>query len=208
MCTTMVPGRTADVAARPATKLASSVSVTASSNSSALFATSGPATPGVGQADLARCRDAWKWRCRPPRHGRRVQRDSQRGAHPPAEMIPTLSRAGRNPSNCTIAERTSHVCWFVPVPRRGYRRSLRLYRRRRGRAVGLVTLRAADAGTGGPAATVPAARRLIAYPTMARRVRAAVPGVGSDGADMVDAACSGDQVAADGTGEAAGRRGR
>ena len=61
VCTTIVPGRTADVTAKPDTSPANSVSGTASSNSSALCATSGTGATGVsGRCRSARWRDAWE----------------------------------------------------------------------------------------------------------------------------------------------------
>src|SRR6201995_414880 len=103
---TMVPGRTADVAANPETSAGSSVSGTASSRSSALPATSGTGDTGVsGNQRSARCRDA-----RDTALHATTEWSTRSSATPnavptrPAEMIPTLSRAGRNPSNCTIAD--------------------------------------------------------------------------------------------------------
>src|SRR6185312_14101124 len=104
--TTMVPGRTADVAASPDTRPASSLSGTASSNSSAPAATSGGVATGVSDSRRrARCRDAWEmalhatttWSARSSATPSAVPTR-------PAEMIPTLSLAGRRPSNCTIAD--------------------------------------------------------------------------------------------------------
>src|SRR6185312_5742014 len=120
--TTMVPGRTADVAASPDTRPASSLSGTASSNSSAPAATSGGVATGVSDSRRrARCRDAWEmalhatttWSARSSATPRAVPTR-------PAEMIPTLSRAGRKPSSCTIADDLTDILfrsgptWWVP----------------------------------------------------------------------------------------------
>ncbi|COW90878.1 Uncharacterised protein [Mycobacterium tuberculosis] len=59
VCATIVCGRTAEVAARPDTRPASSLSVTANSSSSALAATSSGGSTGVsGSRRCARRRDA------------------------------------------------------------------------------------------------------------------------------------------------------
>ena len=117
VCATIVPGRTADVAAKPDTRPASSLSGTASSSSSAPAATSGGASTGVsGSRRAARCRDAWEmalhatttWSARSSATPNAVPTR-------PAEMIPTLSLAGRKPSNCTIADGLT-VSWFRSGP--------------------------------------------------------------------------------------------
>ena len=113
VCATIVPGRTAEVAANPDTRPASSLSVTANSSSSAPAATSGGGSTGVsGRRRCARCRDAWEmalhatttWSARSSATPSAVPTR-------PAEMIPTLSLAGRKPSNCTIAD--DLTCLFV-----------------------------------------------------------------------------------------------
>src|ERR1700761_3797797 len=129
VCATMVPGRTADVAASPATRPVSSVSGTANSSSSALPATSGTGDTGVsGNQRSARCRDAWEtalqatttWSTRSSATPNAVPTR-------PAEMIPTLSRAGRNPSNCTIADDPHKSLDSFQSRGAGTGRSLRLY---------------------------------------------------------------------------------
>src|SRR5271165_5357015 len=130
VCATIVPGRTADVAANPETSAASSVSGTASSNSSALPATSGTGVTGVSANQRsARCRDAREtalqatttWSTRSSATPNAVPTR-------PAEMIPTLSRAGRNPSNCTIADDPHKSLGSFQSRVAGTGRSLRLYR--------------------------------------------------------------------------------
>src|ERR1700739_2767283 len=130
VCATMVPGRTADVAANPDTSAASSVSGTANSSSSALPATSGTGDAGVsGNQRSARCRDAREtalhatttWSTRSSATPKAVPTR-------PAEMIPTLSRAGRNPSNCTIADDPHKSLGSFQSRVAGTGRSLRLYR--------------------------------------------------------------------------------
>src|SRR3984885_2575304 len=130
VCATMVPGRTADVAARPETSAASSVSGTANSRSSALPATSGRGATGVsGNQRSARCRDAREtalqatttWSTRSSATPNAVPTR-------PAEMIPTLSRAGRNPSNCSIADDPHKSLGSFQSRSAGTGRSLRLYR--------------------------------------------------------------------------------
>src|ERR1700744_4869541 len=134
---TMVPGRTADVAANPATSAASSVSGTANSSSSALPATPGTGDTGVsGNQRSARCRDA-----RETALHATTTWSTRSSATPiavptrPAEMIPTLSRAGRNPSNCTIADDPHKSVGFVPVPRCGYRTVIKTLPRQRRNAL-------------------------------------------------------------------------
>src|SRR6201996_868228 len=130
VCATMVPGRTTEVAANPETRAASSVSGTASSRSSALPATSGTGDTGVsGNQRSARCRDAREtalhatttWSTRSSATPKAVPTR-------PAEMIPTLSRAGRNPSNCTIADDPHKSLGSFQSRVAGTGRSLRLYR--------------------------------------------------------------------------------
>src|SRR3984893_15451676 len=129
VCATMVPGRTADVAANPDTSAASSVSGTASSSNSALPATSGTGKTGVsGSQRSARRRDAWEtalqatttWSTRSSATPKAVPTR-------PAEMIPTLSRAGRNPSNCTIADDPHQSVGSFQSRGAGTGRSLKLY---------------------------------------------------------------------------------
>src|ERR1700761_5564331 len=134
---TMVPGRTTEVAANPETRAASSVSGTASSRSSALPATSGTGDTGVsGNQRSARCRDA-----RETALHATTTWSTRSSATPmavptrPAEMIPTLSRAGRNPSNCTIADDPHKSLGFVPVPRCGYRTVVKTLPRQRRNAL-------------------------------------------------------------------------
>ncbi len=122
VCATIVPGRTAEVAASPDTRPASSLSGTANSSSSALAATSGGDTTGVsGNRRCARCRDA----CETPLHATTTwsaRSSATPSAEPtrPAEMIPTLSLAGRSPSNCPIAD--DLTAFFVRSgPMLGYR---------------------------------------------------------------------------------------
>src|ERR1700733_6654345 len=130
VCATMVPGRTADVAARPETRPASSVSGTANSKSSALPATSCTGATGVsGSQRSARCREA-----RDTALHATTTWSTRSSATPnavptrPAEMIPTLSLAGRNPSNCTIADDPHKSLVSFQSRVAGTGRSLRLYR--------------------------------------------------------------------------------
>src|ERR1700722_12642301 len=125
----MVPGRTADVAARPETRPASSVSGTANSKSSALPATLGTGATGVsGSQRSARCLDA-----RDTALHATTTWSTRSSATPnavptrPAEMIPTLSRAGRNPSNCTIADDPHNSLGSFQSRVAGTGRSLKLY---------------------------------------------------------------------------------
>ncbi len=113
VCATIVCGRTAEVAAKPDTRPASSLSGTANSSSSAEAATSGAGSTGVsGSRRSARCREAWEtalhatttWSARSSATPSAVPTR-------PAEMIPTLSLAGRKPSSCTIAD--DLTCVFV-----------------------------------------------------------------------------------------------
>src|ERR1700756_2064669 len=168
VCATMVPGRTTEVAANPETRAASSVSGTASSRSSALPATSGTGDTGVsGNQRSARCRDAREtalhatttWSTRSSATPKAVPTR-------PAEMIPTLSRAGRNPSNCTIADDPHKSLGSFQSRVAGTGRSLRLYRgndvnglwrspqssrrRRRPPPDGLVCSRASNSATDWP----------------------------------------------------------
>src|SRR6201996_4559871 len=165
---TMVPGRTTEVAANPETRAASSVSGTASSRSSALPATSGTADTGVsGNQRSARCRDAREtalhatttWSTRSSATPKAVPTR-------PAEMIPTLSRAGRKPSNCTIADDPHKSLGSFQSRVAGTGQSLRLYRgsavdglwsspqssrrRRRPPPDGLVCSRASNSATDWP----------------------------------------------------------
>src|SRR5271166_3416293 len=129
VCATMVPGRTAEVAANPETSAGSSVSGTASSRSSALPATSGTGDTGVsGNQRSARWRDAREtalhatttWSTRSSATPNAVPTR-------PAEMMPTLSRAGRNPSSCTIADDPHKSLDSFQSRGAGTGRSLRLY---------------------------------------------------------------------------------
>ena len=100
VCATMVPGLTAPVAARPETRDASSASGTARISSSAFAATSSIGRIRVsGSRCAARRRDAadtalqatTTWSARSSATPSAVPTR-------PAEMMPTLSRAGRSPS--------------------------------------------------------------------------------------------------------------
>src|ERR1700753_345028 len=168
VCATMVPGGTAEGAASPDTRPASSVSGTANSKSSALPATSGTEATGVsGSQRSARCRDA-----RDTALHATTTWSTRSSATPnavptrPAEMIPTLSRAGRNPSNCTIADDPHKSLDSFQSRGAGTGRSLRLYRgyhavglwpspqssrrRRRPPPDGLVCSRASNSATDWP----------------------------------------------------------
>ena len=139
VCTTMVPGRTASVAASPDTSPDSSASGTASSNNSARPATSSTGSTAVsGSRRCARCRDACEMALQAT-----TTCSARSSATPsavptrPAEMMPTVSRAGRNPSGVPTADDLAECqkSVFVPVLRCGYRTvGKRLYhssRRRR-----------------------------------------------------------------------------
>src|ERR1700757_3686238 len=121
VCATMVPGRTAEVGAQPATS--------ARSRSSALPATCGTGDTGVsGNQRSARWRDAREtalhatttWSTRSSATPNAVPTR-------PAEMMPTLSRAGRHPSNCTIADDPHKSLGSFQSRVAGTGRSLKLY---------------------------------------------------------------------------------
>ena len=174
----IVPGRTADVAAKPDTSPGNSVSGTASNSSSALPATSGTGATGVsGRRRSARCLDAWEtalhatttWSTRSSATPNAVPTR-------PAEMIPTFSRAGRNPSNCTIADDPHKSLGFVPVPRSGYRTVAQLYRDRWPRRCGVrLSLRGGGDARPRPGwiAAAPAGRPPTGHRTAAPRTRTA-----------------------------------
>ena len=95
----MVPRRTEPVAARPLIRPASSESGTVSSNSSALSATAGTGSTGVsGSLRSASRREVFEMALQAT-----TTCSARSSATPsavptrPAEMMPTLSRAGRNP---------------------------------------------------------------------------------------------------------------
>ena len=174
VCATIVPGRTAEVAARPDTRPASSLSGTASSSSSALAATSGGAQHrGVGQPAL---------RPLPGRVGNgaardhdvvgALQRDAQRGSYPAGGDDPHLEPGRAQTVELHHRRRASQVSWFVPVPRRGYRTVIKTLRRWRRRRCGVrLSLRGAGAGRPrtGWSAAAPAVRRPTGHRIAARR---------------------------------------
>ena len=80
--------------------------------------------PGYRAADAAaRCRDAWEMALHATTTCSARSSATPRAVPTrPAEMIPTLSLAGRKPSNCSIADDlTSCVCSFQSQLRFGYR---------------------------------------------------------------------------------------
>ena len=124
VCTMIVPGRTACVVASPDTRPASAASGTASRRSSARPATSSTGSIALsGSRRCARSRDA----CDIALHATTTcsaRSNATPSAVPtrPAEMMPIVSRAGRNPSGVPMQTTSLSVkSVFVPVLRCGYR---------------------------------------------------------------------------------------
>src|SRR6202012_5262639 len=59
------------------------------------------------------------------------QSDTQGGSHPACGDDPHLQPSGAQPVELHHRRRPSQVCWFVPVPRSGYRTVVKTLPRRR-----------------------------------------------------------------------------